>query len=286
MLGLDVNELFRLAAQNCLQNNKAALALILFRLGKVSTLGILCFSVQCLSHFPFQCRAVERMRLLLQNGLIPEATICLHQLLDSHHPRGQEISTFDRSALSVIALPCFIYELISDQNQSEQLKDKFKSFLLNTFSFNKNQALELLVRFKLNNLLLNFSVVCWRMFQPASLLFSNCFQGRGLVADAINLIIQPETHSTRIQAADLAILLQLLFTIELDELLFLQPDILGSLQKHLEALLPNLTEDKLVQYAEIFDPLHYLSLETRLDICQKSSYDHKNNKCGLLQGQL
>ncbi|ELT94735.1 hypothetical protein CAPTEDRAFT_226039 [Capitella teleta] len=231
MVGLDVNELFRLAAEQSLRSNKCSMALTLFRLGK--------------------CPAVERVRLLLQNGMIQEATVCLHQLLDSQSPRVCEVTSSERNLLNSVALPCFLYELAATPPEGSTrslLEDKFKNFLLCTFSFDKTEALELLIQFRLYDLLFQFAL------------------GRGLVLEAIQLLISPnkdlpltQAHSGKTITNLTYLLVRLLMAIDLDEFIFQIPESFASLKNHFRRFVGEMSEETLLQCVEIFDPLHYLS---------------------------
>lgn len=187
-----------------------------------------CYAIQTSHHlyfiFHYQCPVVDRVRLLLECGRLKEATSCLHQLLDVKNPRGLEMTLTDRNRLNSIALPCFLYELMTtgSGSQSLQLKAKFKWGIKNFASiwctlmtlliwihlqrfppenFHLQQELRLGASGTFPSRRRSHRFCCgklyaWRVFQGAlriMLWFSFLIQGRGLVKEAITLLLKDDT---------------------------------------------------------------------------------------------
>ncbi|XP_055882453.1 uncharacterized protein LOC106072788 isoform X4 [Biomphalaria glabrata] len=230
-IGLDLTSLSELAAETMLQQSCFGRAMKLYTLSKKHP----------------KCPATKRTGGLARHGCISETLVHLRQVLSSS---TFELNTWEIKFLSNMLLHCFVYQLHCPSQNVSSIQAALGDFLLGSFSFVEQTALNLLSDYGEIDLLMCLA------------------KARGLVIDALTCLVKFET-SPNVPLSALRDLVQRGFSAhlfqsgcllpylsaeDLFQLLTIKPHLAIQNIALLKPIVPVLKQNHLLQLAKIFDP--------------------------------
>ncbi|KAK6176559.1 hypothetical protein SNE40_014821 [Patella caerulea] len=227
-IGLNLSNLFELAADYLLEVNQASQALNLYHISK--------------------CSYLKRVTSLLKHKYYSEAMTLLQRVLGNSHI---ELNTAERKHMSDLALRCYIHQIGSRQNESTEFLQDFRTFLLGSFSFDEKIALELLAEYGFIEQILDFAKARGLVMEALDLL--QCKGRYNIPLHLLEDLISRGFHAHLLKAGE-GTFIQCLCSEDLVKLLLVKPQLAIKNIHLLEKEITNLDEDLLSRLAEVFDP--------------------------------
>ncbi|ESO84893.1 hypothetical protein LOTGIDRAFT_176095, partial [Lottia gigantea] len=227
-IGLNLSNLFEIAADHLLVLNNTTQALCLYKLSK--------------------CSYVKRVSSLLKYKHYSTAMEVLQKVLGSSHI---VLSTSDRKQLSNLALKCYIHEIYSCTDTPSQLIEPFRNFLLGSFTFDEKLALNLLAKFGFMELLLDFAKARGLVMEGLDLLQDYGRYDIPLVL--LEDLISRGFHAHLLKAGE-GSYLQCLSAEDLVKLLLVKPQLAIRNVAMLEPEVNSLSLESMLKLADVFDP--------------------------------
>ncbi|XP_055958242.1 uncharacterized protein LOC126827750 [Patella vulgata] len=227
-IGLNLSNLFELAADYLLEVNQASQALNLYHISK--------------------CSYLKRVTSLLKHKYYSEAMTLLQRVLGNSHI---ELNTAERKHMSDLALRCYIHQIGSRQNNSTEFLQDFRTFLLGSFSFDEKIALELLAEYGFIEQILDFAKARGLVMEALDLL-----QSKGRYNIPLHLLedLISRGFQAHLLKAGEGTFIQCLCSEDLVKLLLVKPQLAIQNIHLLETEITNLHIDLLSRLAEVFDP--------------------------------
>ncbi|XP_062616739.1 uncharacterized protein LOC134278436 [Saccostrea cucullata] len=226
-LGLDINTLYELSAENCVQNQSYERAIKLFKIAKSSYM--------------------KRVSCFAKHRRVQEVMSHLRQALGDH---SSDVTTVEKKQLSNMAMYCYVY-LLKQGSGEEHTKRTFVEFLNSNFFYDEQMTLSLLAENNLMDVLLEMSKSRGLVMEALNLLAEN--KQFVIPSDMISGLVSKGFSNHLIQASK-GVFLEFMPPASLVDLLCNKPDLALPNYPLLQAVLPELDVPHLETLAQVFDP--------------------------------
>nr|XP_022297301.1 uncharacterized protein LOC111106775 isoform X2 [Crassostrea virginica] len=226
-LGLDINTLYELSAENCVQNHSYERAIKLFKMAKSSFL--------------------RRVSCFAKHGCVQEVMSHLKQALGD---RSSDVTTVEKKQLSNLMVYCYVY-LLKHNAEDQHTKKTFLEFLVSNFFYDEQNTLSLLAENNLDDVLLEVAKSRGLVMEALSLLAKN--NHFLLQPDMIQGLVAKGFTNHLIQSSK-GIFLEFMTPHSLVDLLCSKPDLALPNHRLLQPVLSKLDVPHLETLAKVFDP--------------------------------
>ncbi|XP_055999241.1 uncharacterized protein LOC125654012 isoform X3 [Ostrea edulis] len=244
-LGLDINTLYELSAENCVQSQNYDRAIKLFKMAKSSFM--------------------KRVSCFAKHGRVQEVMSHLRLALGD---RASDLTTVEKKQLSNMAIYCYIY-LLKQGAGEERLKDTFLEFLISNFFYDEQMTLGILAENNLTDVLLEVAKSRGLLIEALNLLAKN--NHFTLHPDMITGLVAKGFSNHMIQASK-GVFLELMSPSSLVELLCGKPDLALRCYRLFQPVLQELDVSQLETLAQVFDPSRS---PLRVQLCKYMGSRHR-----------